>query len=58
MRDPRAVEAVAGLAPLVVPTLASATSFTSGSRRLGTNAAMPPIAWAPRRWHVFTRSSV
>jgi hypothetical protein len=22
------------------------------------NAAIPPMAWAPRRWHVFTRSSV
>ena len=23
----------------------------------GLNAAMPPIAWAPRRWHVLTSSS-
>jgi hypothetical protein len=22
------------------------------------NAAMPPIAWAPRRWQVWTKSSV
>ena len=29
-------------------TFASAISFTSGSRRLGMNAAMPPIAYAPR----------
>ena len=33
-------------------TLASARSLTSGSRRLGMNAAMPPIANAPRRWQV------
>src|SRR6059036_1093820 len=39
-------------------TFVNATSFAAGSLRLGTNAAMPPIAWAPRRWHVFTRSSV
>ena len=39
-------------------TLASAASVTSGSRRLGMKAAMPPIAKAPRRWQVFTSSSV
>ena len=39
-------------------TLASATSLTSGSRRLGMNAAMPPIACAPRLWQVRTSSSV
>src|SRR5213080_4967716 len=39
-------------------TFASATRLTSGSRRDGMNAAMPPIACAPRRWHVFTSSSV
>ena len=32
-------------------------AFTSASRRLGMNAAMPPIASAPRRWQVFTSSS-
>ncbi len=37
-------------------TLANARSFTSGSFRLGMNAAIPPIANAPRRWQVFTSS--
>ena len=40
------------------PTFASATAFTSGSRRDGMNAAMPPIACAPRSWHVLTSSCV
>ena len=39
-------------------TAASAVSLTAGSRRLGMNAAMPPMACAPRRWHVRTSSSV
>jgi hypothetical protein len=39
-------------------TFASAAALTSGSRRLGMNAAIPPIAWAPRRWQVRTSSSV
>ena len=39
-------------------TFASATSFTAGSFRDGMNAAMPPIACAPRRWHDRTSSSV
>ena len=39
-------------------TLAMAFSLTSGSRRLGMNAAMPPIACAPRRWQLLTSSSV
>jgi hypothetical protein len=39
-------------------TFASAASFTSGSFRDGMNAAMPPIACAPRRWHDRTSSSV
>ena len=38
-------------------TLASARSLTSGSRRLGMKAAIPPIACAPRRWQVATSSS-
>ena len=38
-------------------TLARAASVTSGLRRLGMNAAMPPMAWAPRRWQVLTSSS-
>ena len=39
-------------------TFASATSFTAGSRREGMNAAMPPIACAPRRWQDRTSSCV
>jgi hypothetical protein len=39
-------------------TPAKAFSLISGVRRLGTNAAIPPMACAPRRWHVFTSSSV
>ena len=39
-------------------TLASARALTSGSRRLGMNAAMPPIAIAPRRWQTATSWSV
>src|SRR3954452_16629059 len=39
-------------------TFASATAFTSGSRRDGMNAAMPPIACASRAWQVCTSSSV
>ena len=39
-------------------TAATALSLISGFRRLGMNAAIPPIAWAPRRWQVFTSSSV
>ena len=30
-------------------TAARAASFTTGSRRFGMKAAIPPIAWAPRR---------
>ena len=37
---------------------ANAVSLASSSVRLGICAAMPPIAWAPRRWQVFTSSSV
>ena len=32
--------------------------MTAGSRRFGMNAAIPPIACAPRRWQVRTSSSV
>ena len=35
-----------------------ATSLTTGSRRDGMNAAMPPMANAPCSWHVRTSSSV
>ena len=38
-------------------TFWNAAALTSGSL-LGMNAAMPPIAWAPRLWHVRTSSSV
>ena len=37
---------------------ASAAAVASGSALLGTNAAIPPIAWAPRAWQVLTSSSV
>ncbi len=39
-------------------TCSNARSVTSGRRRSGMNALMPPIACAPRRWHVCTSSSV
>ena len=39
-------------------TLARARSLASASVREGKNAAMPPMAWAPRRWQVLTSSSV
>ena len=59
MGHPGAVEAVAGLALLVLADLlARASSVTSGSRRLGMNALMPPMAWAPRRWQARTRACV
>jgi hypothetical protein len=38
-------------------TAAIARSFASGSRREGISAAIPPIANAPRAWHVLTSSS-
>ena len=58
MRDPGAVEALRRpRAPCPRSPCASATAFTSGSRREGMKAAMPPIACAPRRWHVLTSSS-
>ena len=58
MRDPGPVEAVADSRSLSSRTLSRARSLTSGSRRDGMNAAMPPMAWAPRRWQVWTSSSV
>jgi hypothetical protein len=39
-------------------TLSSALAVTSWSRRLGMNAAIPPMANAPRLWQVRTSSSV
>ena len=39
-------------------SFAIAARFASASVRLGMNAAMPPIACAPRRWQVLTSSSV
>ena len=38
-------------------TLASAASLASGSFLIGICAAMPPIAWTPRRWQVLISSS-
>ncbi len=38
-------------------TFSSAASFAAGSFLIGICAAMPPIAGAPRRWQVLTRSS-
>ena len=35
----------------------SAAAVASGSALLGTNAAMPPMAWAPRAWQVLTSRS-
>jgi hypothetical protein len=43
---------------LSAATFSNACAVTSGSRRLGMKALMPPIAKAPRLWHVFTSSSV
>ena len=40
----------------MVPSIAR--SLASASLREGSSAAMPPIACAPRRWHVRTSSSV
>ena len=48
MRDPGAVEALTGLGVSSSRTFTSATAFTSGSRREGMNAAIPPMACAPR----------
>ena len=31
-------------------------TFAAGSSLIGICAAMPPIAWMPRRWHVLMRS--
>ena len=39
-------------------TFSKAWAVTSGSRRLGMTAAMPPMAKAPRWWQVLTSSSV
>ena len=59
VRDPRAVEAVAGLALLVLAHLRERDLVHLGiACRDGMNAAMPPIACAPRRWQVATSSSV
>jgi hypothetical protein len=57
--DPRAVEAVAGLALLVRTHLRrSRHGVTSGSRRPGRNALIPPMAKAPRLVARGTSSSV
>ena len=39
-------------------TASKARRLASSSLRLGITADMPPIAWAPRAWQVFTSSSV
>ena len=39
-------------------TASSARRLASSSVRLGITADIPPIACAPRRWQVFTNSSV
>ena len=57
MGDPGAVEPLGGLALLVLADLRERDAFTSASRRDGMNAAMPPIANAPRWWQVLTSSS-
>jgi hypothetical protein len=56
--DPGAVEPIAGLALLVLTHLGEGALVDLESRRRGMNAAMPPIAKAPRRWQVETRRSV
>ena len=43
---------------LSAATASIARSLASGSLRDGISAAMPPIACAPRRWHVLTSSSL
>ena len=58
VRDPRAVEAVARLALLVVGDLRQRELVDLRVAPVGMNAAMPPIACAPRRWQVLTSSSV
>jgi hypothetical protein len=37
---------------LSVTTFSIAAAFATGSSLIGIWAAMPPIAWAPRRWQV------
>jgi hypothetical protein len=49
MGHPRTVETVLCLPFLVRADLLKRTSVAAASRRSGTNAAMPPIACAPRR---------
>ena len=58
MGDPGAVEAVAGLALLVLAHLGERDLVDPGVAREGMKAAMPPMACAPRRWQVRTSSSV
>mgnify|MGYP000721096077 CR=1 FL=1 len=49
--------AAAGGGAIERPEQAMAMAFFSGSFLIGICAAMPPIAWMLRRWHVLTRSS-
>jgi hypothetical protein len=53
-----ALEMLRTNSPELASTCAMARSFTSLSRRLGMKADMPPMAWAPRVWQVFTSNSV
>ena len=58
MGDPRPVEAVARLALLVLADAGHRRGVDLRVAARGMNAAIPPIAWAPRRWQVWTSSSV
>ena len=52
MRHPGAVVPVVASRSLSARTFASAASLAAGSFLIGICAAMPPIAWMPRRWQV------
>jgi hypothetical protein len=55
---PAAVEAVGGVAGLVVTMPAMALSLASGSFLIGISALMPPMAGAPRLWQVLQQQRV
>jgi len=57
VRDPRAVVALRGLALLVLTDLRQRGRVDLRVAARGMNAAIPPIACAPRRWQVATSSS-
>ena len=53
MRHPGAVVSGVHLAQLVLArTFSSALALAAGSFLMGICAAMPPMAWMPRRWQV------